>query len=436
MRRYGGLVLTFVLVHLAIFWAIRHAPGQPLYDVPHVYLHWVRHGLVSDHWVGIQRPWVYPIGALLPMVLVAGLGLQHYGMEWLAVVTALNAGACLALALSGARGRLAAYWWLAFLAALGPVSLGRIDAMTIPLAIVAVLVLDRRPGLAAGLLTFAAWIKVWPVALLVMLLIASRSRLRILVWSGLVTATVVAVSLALGASLTTLSSFLGKQSGRGLQLESPAAVPWLWAKAIGAPGIHVVWLPALKTTNVTGHGTDLLAQAMTPLMALVFGAVCALGIRAARVNPHLGAFAGPLALALTTTLLVTDKVGSPQYETWIAAPIVLGLLHQGRGGPSFRSVAVLGVVVAGLTQLLYPWHYVALIDAHASAVLVVTLRNGLLIVLLGIGIAQLVAAGGTRLTPEPLAPESAPAKGRGPDPVAPSPGDRPAVGGGAEPAAV
>jgi hypothetical protein len=392
LRRHGGLVAGFVVVHLWLFWAIKHAPNHPLYDVPHVYLRWVERGLVGGHWVGIGSPWVYPIGALVPMVLVAALGLHHYGVEWLAVVTVLNGLACLCLSRSGARGRATAYWWLVFLAALGPIALGRIDAMTVPLAMVAVLIVDRRPGLAAALLTFAACVKVWPIALLVTILIGSRSRLRILVASGIVASLVFGISLILGASLRTLSSFLTKQSGRGLQLESPAAVPWLWLKAFGSTHVHVVWRPEIKTINVVGHGTDLLAQALTPLMVLIFGVACALGIRAARANPRMAALLGPLALALTSTLIVTNKVGSPQYETWIAAPIVLGLLQEPRGGPSFRVAAVLGVLVAGLTQLIYPWGYPGLEAAHLSSVILITLRNALLIVLLGISIKQLMHA--------------------------------------------
>lgn len=399
MRRHRGLWIGFVAVHLWLYWAIAHAPNHSLSDVTNVYLPWVKDGLSGGHWVGIDSSWVYPIGALVPMLLVAALGLHHYGAEWLAVVTVLNALACLWLTRSGERGRVGAYWWLAFLAALGPIALGRIDAITIPLAIVALLILDRRPGFAAALLTFAAFVKVWPVAVLVTILIACRSRLRIMAGSALMAALVVGVSFAFGASVRTLSSFLSMQSGRGLQLESPAAVPWLWLKSGGSTQVDVVWRPEIKTFEVLGSGIDPLTHALTPLMVLIFGAVCALGIRASRANPT-GAFLAPLALALTTALIVTNKVGSPQYESWIAAPIVLGLLQERRGGPSFRLAAALGVVIAGLTQVIYPWGYDGLVTARVSSVVLITLRDGLLIGLLGISVRQLVQAG--RATSEQL----------------------------------
>lgn len=391
MRRHGGLWLGFVAVHLWLFWALVHAPNHPLYDVTRVYLPWVKAGINTGHWVGIETSWVYPVGALAPMLVVAAIGLHHYGAEWVALVTVLNALACLYLSRSGAR--VSAYWWLVFLAAMGPIALARIDAITVPLAIVALLILGRRPGIAAALLTFAAFVKVWPIALLMTILVGSRARLRILVGSGLMGVLVVGTALAFGASVRTLTSFLTMQSGRGLQLESPAAVPWLWLDGRSSLHVAVVWRAGIKTYEVIGPGINAVSHALTPVMILIFGVVCVLGIRASRVAGPTGMFLGPLALALTTALIVTNKVGSPQYETWIAAPIVLGLLEQRRGGPSFRVAAALGILVAVLTQLIYPWGYGGLVGAKTLSVIMIAVRDLSLIALLGISIRQLVRAG-------------------------------------------
>lgn len=389
MRRHGGLGIAFVAVHLWLFWEIQHAPNDPLYDVTQVYAPWVRDGLAHGHWVGIQSAWVYPIGALVPMVLAAVLGFHAYEVVWLALVTLLNGLACVYLGRSGARGRASAYWWLLFLAALGPIALGRIDSLAAPLAIGALLLLDRRPNVAAGLLTFAACIKVWPVALLVTMLIASKARPRILASSAVVGSLVFGIPMILGASLHHLVSFFSMQSGRGLQLEAPLTTPWLWVKGAGFHNTAIVWHGDIKTFEVAGVGTSLLAQALTPMMVVIFLGVCALGIRASRAGVPTAAYLGPLGLALTATLIVTNKVGSPQFGTWIAAPIVLGLLLQNRGGPSFRTAAVIGIVIAGLTQYLYPWGYDGLVATRLPHLIAITLRNGLLIALLGIGIRQL-----------------------------------------------
>ena len=70
----------------------------------------------------------------------------------------------------------AGWWWTAFLLLLGPVAIGRLDAVVAPLVMLA-LVAARGPGrtaLAAVLLTAGAWIKVAPGALLVPLAAASR----------------------------------------------------------------------------------------------------------------------------------------------------------------------------------------------------------------------------------------------------------------------
>ncbi|MCW2756105.1 MAG: hypothetical protein JWQ32_3516 [Marmoricola sp.] len=399
MQRHRNLWIGFAAVHLWLVWELRYAPNHPLFDVTHVYRPWVRTGLNAGHWVGIDSAWVYPIGALVPMVAVAAFGLQHYGLQWLALVTALDAVAFAGLTRAGARGRVAAYWWLGFLAALGPIALGRIDAITIPLVIVALLILDRRPGIAAALLTFAAFVKVWPIAVLGAVLVAGPARRRIMAGAGTMGVVVVGTSIALGASIRTLSSFLTMQSGRGLQLESPAAVPWLWLKSVGSMHVDVVWRPGIRTFEVVGSGISAVEHALSAIMILIFGVVAALGIRASRASTSPAAFLGPLAVALTSALIVTNKVGSPQYQTWIAAPIVLGLLQQGRGGPSFRLAASLGLLIAALTQVVYPWGYHGLVAAHPASVAAISLRDALLVALLALSIKQLVQAGSPESVP-------------------------------------
>ena len=63
---------------------------------------------------------------------------------------------------------------------------------------------------------------------------------------------------------------------------------------------------------------------------LILAVVAALaGAKAAGVpiqNPGTLAIFPPLALALVTAFIVFNKVGSPQYLTWIAVPLVAGLV--------------------------------------------------------------------------------------------------------------
>jgi hypothetical protein len=94
----------------------------------------------------------------------------------------------------------------------------------------------------------------------------------------------------------------------------------------------------------------------------------------------------PLSLAIVLGLLVFNKVGSPQFVLWLAAPIVLGVATRGR---EFRTFAVLGLVIAALTQLIYPFGYDALLALNPAMLLVLTVRNTLLVVVFALAVRAL-----------------------------------------------
>src|SRR5690606_23732598 len=96
------------------------------------------------------------------------------------------------------RREAAAWWWLGFLALLGPIALARIDSITVPLAVVALLVVAKHPFVAGVLLALATWMKVWPAALIGALLVASGSRRTILVAGAVTSAAIAVVVIALG----------------------------------------------------------------------------------------------------------------------------------------------------------------------------------------------------------------------------------------------
>ncbi len=65
-------------------------------------------------------------------------------------------------------------------------------------------------------------------------------------------------------------------------------------------------------------------------------------------------------------------MGSPQYYTWIVAPLVMGLVIDRR---RWWPPAVLGLVIAGLTQLMYPLMYMGVLTADPVSEFVLTARN-------------------------------------------------------------
>ena len=430
LRHPLTLWVAFAIVHTALNLLCLHAQGWPLGDVEAVYKLWVAQSANGGSQVGIDEPWVYPILAYIPMALANLLGPTLYAQVWLGLVTLLNAAAFAVLS-GGLRRRrarprwrvVAAWWWLAFLMLLGPIALARIDAVTVPVAIIAMLLVAGRPAVGAALLTIAAWIKVWPAALVAALLVASRARLRVLQSAAGVCITVIAVSMVLGGASYVLS-FVTEQTGRGLQIESPVSTIWMWQAAMGVPGAGVYYDRDILTFQVAGSGTELASALMTPLMAIAAAVVVLLGALRMREGAHFARVFPPLALALVLVLIVFNKVGSPQFMTWLAAPIVLGLIYRRR---QWLLPAGLGLALAALTQLIYPYLYGELLAASPAMVLLLTLRNLLQIVLLGWSVYALVAARAPRPSRHPATAHSTTAHSTtahstpAPSPTAPSP---------------
>ena len=377
----AALWSAFVLVHLLLIVLAQYGPGYPLGDVEVVYRRWAEKATAGSI-AGITEDFVYPVLALVPIVSALVFGGPAYLGTWFVLVTGLNAGAFFVL-LRRRSQWVAAGWWLVFLAMLGPIALVRIDSVTVPLCIVALLWLRRRPLWGTVLLTIATWIKIWPVAALAALFVASRLRWRMLGVASAVTAAVVA-----GAAMLSLSqgrgihvfSFVAEQAGRGIQIESPVAVPWLWQAALGVPGSLIYYDHQIFTFQVAGAGATAMSALMTPLLALAAIAVLLLGLRAQRRGVGWLAVLPPLTLALTVSLIAFNKVGSPQFISWLAAPIILGLVLNGR---AWRTPARITLVIAVLTQLVYPYLYDWVLVANPLLVLVLSLRNLLEFVLLG-----------------------------------------------------
>ncbi|MCT2224889.1 hypothetical protein [Microbacterium paraoxydans] len=389
-----ALWIAFLLVHLVTAWLGWVYPSQPMGDVVLVYEPWAAAAWSGGEIVGVTESWVYPQLALLPMMLAAVLAAPFlpllgvsgaYLIGWALLVTVLDA---VAFAVLVGRGhvrarRTAAWFWCAALLLLGPIALYRIDAVTVPIAVVAGLWLVTRPTIAAALLTIGAWIKIWPGALLLAAVVAARARLRMLLAAAGVTAGVVVVLLLLGAD-TEILGFLTAQTGRGLQIEAVAATPFLWMAVTGAARIEYSY--DILTFQIVAPGAEALAMILTPLLVLAAAAVTVVGgVKAARGASFARLFP-PLALLLVTVLIALNKVGSPQFQTWLLAPVILWLVLDRRRA---RTAAALVLALCLLTCLVYPLSYDGLLRAEAAPVLLLTMRNAVLVVLAAVSAVAL-----------------------------------------------
>ena len=388
--------VAFIAVHLWLGLANLYAPSGPLGDVTSVYRFWTDQALVAHFRVGIDSVWVYPIVAMLPMLASMLFGAAQYGSTWLTMILLLNAVAFGFITGWGrSRERLStAWWWVAFLLLLGPIALGRIDSVTVPLALVGVILIATRPRAAAIVITIAMWIKVWPAALVGAALISLRDRWRSLYVVLAVSGVIIALALALGSGANVLS-FITQQTGRGLQVEAPVTTFWLWQALAGVPQTFVYWDGQILTYQVQGDGVEIASAVMTPLLVVVLLVVAGLGIRASRAGASAGDLFPALSLALVAALIAVNKVGSPQFIGWLAVPVVLGLATSAAGhGRSFRFPAIVALATAALTQTVYPYLYDDLLGLNPLLLSVLTVRNILEFVLLGWAVLVVVRSPG------------------------------------------
>jgi len=186
-----------------------------------------------------------------------------------------------------------------------------------------------------------------------------------------------------------LFSFIGQQSGRGLQIESVFASPLLWAMRAGVPGLHIYYDTKIYTFQIAGPGASVLAVIANWALPIAVTATILIGVYATLRKVEPVYVTALLALALTVGFCVFDKVGSPQYQAWFPVPVMLGLMIAGR---RFRVPAVLVMISLFLTQLIYPWFYNGLTSGHLAMIAAVSARNGLDVVIFGWAVVALARA--------------------------------------------
>lgn len=388
LQRPRTLLLGFLALQLIFLLALLPAiiTGHVLGDLP-LYRTWAEQGLSGHVLQGIDVEWVYPIGALGP-ILLAGLGGPFlYQFLWFLMTVALNAVAIAALTNFGRRisGYKAAWWWMLMTFVLSPVALLRLEGVTAPLVIVGLVLIARRPIVATVLLAVATWIKVWPAAVLLAVVAASRRRLTVAVAGALVTGGIVTSVWALGG-LNFIAGFVTMQSDRALQLEAPVTTPWVWMAALGQRSTYIYQNFAIETREVNGPGADFAAALMTPLMFIAIAAIFVLMLLALRRTRDASHLLLVGALALVSSFVVFNKVGSPQYMLWIAPIVAVGIARSWR---KWRTPAYLVLAIGVLTTLIFPIFYLPLIDGDPVTLLILTIRNALLVVLLGWSVVKL-----------------------------------------------
>ncbi|MEY3274469.1 MAG: hypothetical protein RLZZ279_601, partial [Actinomycetota bacterium] len=229
------LLIAGLFAHLWLIYTGLRSPSTPMGDILFAYQPWVQFMIDSQKLLGINADWVYPYPAMIPMWASALINPNDFQAGWLTIITILN---LLLVAMIANFGRQnadsalrfsAAWFWIFFLVVLGPVSISRVDSFSVVVALLGVMALvNRKLNASTAWFAIGAAIKIWPAALLISAMAASKHRVRILIATATTAATVVVLGFLLGAN-ASLFSFLSNQNDRGLQIESPIAGFFLWA---------------------------------------------------------------------------------------------------------------------------------------------------------------------------------------------------------------
>jgi hypothetical protein len=265
----------------------------------------------------------------------------------------------------------------------------RYDLWPVLCVLVAVVVVDRRPGAAGVALGLGTMLKLYPVALLPVLgayALARRDRagfVRLLV--GCVSVVVLVMAAAWVLAGPASLQWLVYQQERGLQIESLGAGLLLGLHVLVGQPIDVAY--AFGSVQVRAPGSDLLVAASPIALAVLLGVVTVVtGLRFrwdyARLGRVPSSSVDLASAAAIAVLLVGSKVLSVQYVIWLL-PFVIFLPLR---------IRWLLLAVTALSTAIYTIDYTGLWHLEAPIIVALLVRN----VLLAVIAAWLVVEMGTR----------------------------------------
>jgi len=326
----------------------------------------------------------YPPLALVPMIVpllaapAGGIDDLDYIWRFVVVQGALAVAAGWLLFQATGRSRSTLVLWAVLVGfAWASVAL-RYDLWPVLCVLVAVLVVDRRPGAAGVALGLGTMLKLYPLALLPVLgayALAGRDRAgfgRLLVGCASVVIVVMAAAWMLAGPASL--QWLLYQEERGLQIESLGAGLFLGLHALVGQPVDVAY--AFGSIQVRAPGSDLLVAASPVVLAALLGIVTGVAaMRFRRDYRRLGrvpsASVELASAAAIAVLLVGSKVVSVQYVIWLL-PFAILLPVRMRW---------LLLAVTALSTAIYTTDYTGLLRLETPVIAALLVRNVLLAVI-------------------------------------------------------
>ena len=316
-----------------------------------------------------------PVAWILTIPYVLGAGTQTgYATAFVVTMLALDGGFTLLLwRHNGRRHDRSINFWLLFVLFIGPLSYLRFDILPAVLAGAALLYARRIPWVSGALTGLGAAIKLWP-ALLWLAFLAHRPTRKTITISFLASGVGLAVISLVFGGWSRLISPLTWQSGRGLQIESVWATPLMIARA-SDPRRWAVDMSPFQAFEIFGPGVSVLLVLSNVATVLGLAAMIALYVRGFRAKAPDQVAVGLVVLSIVAIMIVTNKTLSPQYLLWLGGPMAALLLLKKSEvtEPERRTIRRLAaqlLVLALLTQLVYPALYDGLLGDRGETMLV------------------------------------------------------------------
>lgn len=293
--------------------------AQGLEDV-YLYKIWSA-ALASEHHLPMGELWQYPPGAAFLLVAPRPLlGLMSFGGAFVSTMLAFDLVAFgLIVMLARREGRDTGVWvWLLAMPLLRAVPVLRFDLAGTTMAIAALVVIHRRPAWFGALAGLGAMIKVWPI---VVLFGEWDGRRLLRSCLGAAAAAVVVFAVAAIAFDGNELEFLGEQSGRGLQVEAVASLPW-HLRHIADSG-EPRTISRSGATEIVSGPADLVASLLKwATLAVLIGAAVwwrarSRAIRGGREDLADAVVSRDFVFTIVLLLVVVSRVLSPQYMVWL-----------------------------------------------------------------------------------------------------------------------
>jgi hypothetical protein len=328
--------------------------------------------------VGLDRTlYEYPTPVVWILWLPYGAGFGNrvgYLIAFIIFMLALDALFTYALWRSaGRRHDTAIDFWLIFVLLIGPLSYLRFDMLPAVLAGGALLATRRKPWVTGALTGLGAAIKLWP-ALLIGAFMSYRADRRPAGFAFVIVGFGLALISLIFGGWSRLISPLTWQSDRGLQIESIWATPLMVARAV-RPNYWIVDISRYQAYEIFGSGVD--AWVMISNIATLVGLalIIVLTIRAFRHDGSTPVAIGFVIVAIVAIMTITNKTLSPQYLLWLGGPMAALLVFRSKATadeqPAINRMAGQLLILALLTQLVYPLLYDSYLGWHGQAMIII-----------------------------------------------------------------